>query len=136
MTSNIIRTLVDLDDSAPHTLSSNRLTATAPLPGQSPFPAALLDALAGYNYLVNEIGYSPSNTILVGDSVGENLALVLTRYLSSGTTRTSYIALPLSRPNDYTRLAGVFHFLQHCGLPRIPRHRTRFVFQNCAPGTF
>lgn len=46
-----------------------------------PFPAALLDAVAGYSYLVNDIGFSPSDIILEGDSAGGNLALALTRYL-------------------------------------------------------
>jgi len=47
-----------------------------------PFPAALLDALAGYLYLV-KLGFSEENIILVGDSAGGNLALALTRYLLS-----------------------------------------------------
>ena len=45
-----------------------------------PFPAALLDALAGYLYLV-KVGFSEENIVLVGDSAGGNLALALTRYL-------------------------------------------------------
>ena len=47
-----------------------------------PFPAALLDALAGYLYLV-KLGFSEENVIAVGDSAGGSLALALTRYLSS-----------------------------------------------------
>ena len=47
-----------------------------------PFPAALLDALAGYVYLV-KFGFLEENIILVGDSAGGNLALALTRYLLS-----------------------------------------------------
>ncbi|KAF4563390.1 hypothetical protein EYR40_006886 [Pleurotus pulmonarius] len=46
-----------------------------------PFPAALLDALAGYNYLVNEVGFNPADIIFEGDSAGGNLAHALTRYL-------------------------------------------------------
>ncbi len=46
-----------------------------------PFPAALLDALAGYNYLVNKVGFKPADVIFVGDSAGGNLTLALTRYL-------------------------------------------------------
>ena len=109
MTSNIIRTLVDLDDSAPHTLSSEyRLTATAPLPGQNPFPAALLDALAGYNYLANEIEYSPPDTILVGDSLGGNLALVLTRYfVESKNTPTASLLVPPGHLILLSHLAGL-----------------------------
>ena len=94
MTSNITRALVELDDSAPHALSLEyRLSSTAPLPDQNPFPAALLDALAGYNYLVNVMGYSPSNIILVGDSAGGNLALALTRYLVENKN-SSKVSLP------------------------------------------
>ena len=43
--------------------------------------AALIDALAGYNYLVNTVGFHPTRIILEGDSAGGNLALALTRYL-------------------------------------------------------
>lgn len=46
-----------------------------------PFPTALVDAIAGYNYLVNDMGYVPENIIIEGDSAGANLALALTRYL-------------------------------------------------------
>ncbi|KAH8103754.1 alpha/beta-hydrolase [Phellopilus nigrolimitatus] len=63
-----------------------RLTAA----GAHPFPAQLLDALAGYSYLVNTVGFSPENIVVVGDSAGGNLALALTRYLG-----TNAGALPL-----------------------------------------
>lgn len=46
-----------------------------------PFPAALLDALAGYNYLVNTVKFKPEDIIVEGDSAGGNLALALVRYL-------------------------------------------------------
>lgn len=82
MTSSITRNLVELDDSTTHALALEyRLSTAAPLRDENPFPAALLDALAGYNYLVNGMGYSPSNIIVVGDSAGGNLALALMRYL-------------------------------------------------------
>jgi acetyl esterase/lipase len=45
-----------------------------------PFPTALLDALAGYTYLV-DIGFKEEDIVLCGDSAGGNLALALTRYL-------------------------------------------------------
>ncbi|KLO06691.1 alpha/beta-hydrolase [Schizopora paradoxa] len=51
----------------------------------NPFPAQLLDALAGYAYLVNSVGFSPSSIILVGDSAGGHLTLALTRYLAQYT---------------------------------------------------
>jgi acetyl esterase/lipase len=58
-----------------------RLSSHKPYAVANPFPAALLDALAGYNYLVNVAGILPSDIIVVGDSAGGNLAHALTRYL-------------------------------------------------------
>ncbi|KIL71061.1 hypothetical protein M378DRAFT_156010 [Amanita muscaria Koide BX008] len=58
-----------------------RLSSTKPFPVANPFPAALIDALAGYNYLVHDVGFSPSDIIVFGDSAGGNLALALTRHL-------------------------------------------------------
>lgn len=45
------------------------------------YPAALLDAVAGYIYLVRTCGFKESNVIVAGDSAGGNLALALCRYL-------------------------------------------------------
>ncbi|KAI6034791.1 Alpha/Beta hydrolase protein [Pisolithus marmoratus] len=82
MTSTLTSSLVELSDYAPHALSVEyRCSSTSPLPERHPFPTALLDVLAGYNYLVNIIGYDPRNVIVTGDSAGGNLALALTRYL-------------------------------------------------------
>ncbi|KAK2462093.1 hypothetical protein APHAL10511_006556 [Amanita phalloides] len=58
-----------------------RLSSAEPSPGTNPFPAALLDAVAGYHYLVNVVGFSPSDIVILGDSAGGNLAHALTRYL-------------------------------------------------------
>jgi acetyl esterase/lipase len=58
-----------------------RLSVGEPLQPSNPFPAALIDALAGYNYLVDVVGFNPRDIILVGDSAGGNLALALVRYL-------------------------------------------------------
>ena len=99
LTSNIPRSLLELTDAVPRALAVEyRLSSTHPLPDRYPFPAALLDALAGYNYLVNVVGYDPSNVIMVGDSAGANIALALTRYLVEykGTTD---VPLP-SPPSD------------------------------------
>lgn len=57
------------------------IASTSTIENPGPFPAALLDALAGYNYLVNKVGFNPADVIFVGDSAGGNLALALTRYL-------------------------------------------------------
>lgn len=58
-----------------------RRSTSDPYPESFPFPAALLDAVAGYNYLVNTVGFEPANIVVVGDSAGGNLTLSLTRYL-------------------------------------------------------
>ena len=95
-TSVIPRSLVELSGTVPHALAVEyRLSSTHPLPDRHPFPTALLDALAGYNYLVNVAGYHPSNIIVVGDSAGGNLALALVRYLVENKGATD---VPLPSP--------------------------------------
>lgn len=56
-------------------------------PQENPFPAVLLDALAGYAYLINEVGFDAADIIITGDSAGGNLALALTRYLIEVDTK-------------------------------------------------
>ncbi|KAG6911110.1 hypothetical protein DXG01_003850 [Tephrocybe rancida] len=58
-----------------------RLSSSKPFEVDAPFPAALLDALAGYNYLVNVVGFAPADIVVAGDSAGGNLTHALTRYL-------------------------------------------------------
>ncbi|KAF9263256.1 alpha/beta-hydrolase, partial [Marasmius fiardii PR-910] len=58
-----------------------RLSTANPLEPTNPFPTALIDALAGYSYLVRTLGIPSSSIIIEGDSNGGNLALALTRYL-------------------------------------------------------
>ncbi|KAI6037765.1 Alpha/Beta hydrolase protein [Pisolithus marmoratus] len=86
------RSLVELTDSAPYALAVEyRLSSTYPFTEEHPFPAALLDAIAGYNYLVSVMGYDPSDIVVSGDSAGGNIALALTRYLveNKGSTEVS-----------------------------------------------
>ncbi|KAF9486218.1 alpha/beta-hydrolase [Pholiota conissans] len=59
-----------------------RLATAPPFKPANPFPTQLLDALAGFNYLVNVVGFTPQNIIISGDSAGGNLAHALTRYLT------------------------------------------------------
>ena len=47
---------------------------------RNPFPAALLDALSAYLHLLS-LGFTPSNIILTGESVGGNMALALAHLL-------------------------------------------------------
>ena len=73
-----------------------RLSSTTPYAIANPFPAALIDALAGYNYLIDTVGFAPSNVVIEGDSAGGNLALALTRYLVEYSGRTELPAAPSS----------------------------------------
>jgi acetyl esterase/lipase len=57
-----------------------RLTTGFPLRPSNPFPTALIDALAGYLYLVRE-GFAEKDIVVMGDSAGGNLALALIKYL-------------------------------------------------------
>ncbi|KAF7346246.1 Alpha/beta-hydrolase [Mycena sanguinolenta] len=60
-----------------------RLSSAPPFGSRNPFPAALIDSIAGYRYLVEDVGFNPSNIIISGDSAGGNLAYALTRYIST-----------------------------------------------------
>ncbi|KAJ8521921.1 hypothetical protein ONZ45_g1445 [Pleurotus djamor] len=59
-----------------------RLSQGPPLQPRNAFPAALIDAVVGYDYLVNVVGYKPSNIMLAGESAGGHLALALARYIN------------------------------------------------------
>ncbi|TFY71376.1 hypothetical protein EVG20_g1621, partial [Dentipellis fragilis] len=59
-----------------------RVSSAAPFKAENPFPAALLDGLAGYRYLVHTLHFSPDNIVLGGDSAGGHLALSLARYIA------------------------------------------------------
>jgi acetyl esterase/lipase len=57
-----------------------RLSSAAPCGVANPFPAALLDAIAGYNYLISKLKFAPTDVYILGDSAGGHLALTLVRY--------------------------------------------------------
>lgn len=63
--------------------SEYRISSAAPFPSANPFPAALFDAIAGYRYLVKDLGFLPSNIIISGDSAGGLVAFWLARYLAT-----------------------------------------------------
>ncbi|KAF8960369.1 Alpha/Beta hydrolase protein [Flammula alnicola] len=73
-----------------------RLASRKPFAELYPFPTQLLDALAGYNYLVDVVGFASEDIILSGDSAGGNLAHALARYLTDyqGTTNVPLPAPP------------------------------------------
>jgi acetyl esterase/lipase len=54
----------------------------------NPFPAALIDVIAGYQHLVHTVGFAPEDIIVEGDSAGGNLAIALVRYLLENAGRS------------------------------------------------
>jgi acetyl esterase/lipase len=58
-----------------------RLSQGPPWPQENPFPAALIDVIAAYSYLVNGLFLQPSNILVMGESEGGTLALQLVRYI-------------------------------------------------------
>ena len=68
-----------------------RLATGYPFEAQNPFPAALMDAVAGYNYLANYLDYPTSNIICAGDSAGGHLVLCLARYLLTQNPEPSLV---------------------------------------------
>jgi len=58
-----------------------RLTSALPFDPYAPFPAALIDALSGYHYLITTMGFLPDNIIIAGDSAGGHLVFGIARYL-------------------------------------------------------
>ncbi|PPQ77958.1 hypothetical protein CVT25_015433 [Psilocybe cyanescens] len=67
-----------------------RISSTTPFVKANPFPAALLDAIAGYRYLIHDVGFVPTNILISGDSAGGQLAFWLAKYLST----TKFSELP------------------------------------------
>ncbi|KAG9316375.1 hypothetical protein JVU11DRAFT_2408 [Chiua virens] len=99
-------------------------------------PLSRLNALAGYDYLVNVMGDSPSNLIIVCHSASGNPTCALTQYLVENKNTPNVplpvapehlILLSLGRPNYFTQWTGIFHHFQHRGLPGIPRQRSELI---------
>lgn len=73
---------------------------TDPASNANPFPAALIDCIAGYHYLIDVVGFAPENIILLGDSAGCNLALALARYIVDNIAELSTrMKLPPTPPS-------------------------------------
>ena len=49
----------------------------------NPSPAVFMDAVAGFICLVNVVGFSPLDIVVLGDSSGRNLAHALTKLKSA-----------------------------------------------------
>ena len=58
-----------------------RKSQAPPLPPRNPFPAAVIDVVMGYKYLVQDLGLNPANILVSGESAGGNLVIALGRFL-------------------------------------------------------
>ncbi|EPQ50712.1 alpha/beta-hydrolase [Gloeophyllum trabeum ATCC 11539] len=84
ITSNITKGILQYSHILKRTFGVEYRLASSPpdtVEIENPFPAAILDALATYRYLVQEMGFKPENIIVAGDSAGGHIAQVLVRYL-------------------------------------------------------
>lgn len=59
-----------------------RLSLGPPQTYENPFPAALIDALTAYNYLLDTLHFAPENILVTGDSAGGTIALQLVRFIA------------------------------------------------------
>ncbi|OCH88430.1 alpha/beta-hydrolase [Obba rivulosa] len=60
-----------------------RKSCAPPFGSANPFPAAFIDVVAGYRYLIEDLGFEPRNVIVSGDSAGGGLAFGLALYLAT-----------------------------------------------------
>ncbi|KAI0780857.1 alpha/beta-hydrolase [Trametes elegans] len=93
-----------------------RLSASYPDTPANPFPAAVLDCVAAYQYLVRDAGFEPQNITVAGDSAGGNLAFATVRHLIESAipslpppgrllSLSSWLDLSASRTNPQDSLA-------------------------------
>jgi acetyl esterase/lipase len=95
---------------------------------EHPFPAALLDAIAGYDHLVNMVGFAPKDIIVEGDSAGGNLAIALVRYLVENANDPQ-VALP--SPPAALILCSPWVYMGSLDLPKkSPLRKTSSVYYN------
>ncbi|KAI0915968.1 hypothetical protein AcV5_003432 [Taiwanofungus camphoratus] len=103
-----------------------RHASSAPFPNENPYPAALIDALSGYQYLVEKVGFRPQDIVVAGESAGGHLALNLARYLVA-----SALSL-LSPPGAVILLSptvdwgGTHDFGDSCSMKR--NYRSDYVY--------
>ncbi|TNY17186.1 Alpha/Beta hydrolase protein [Rhodotorula diobovata] len=65
-----------------HGLNASVFALDYRLPPEYSYPSQLIEALAGYHYLVNDVGVSESKIVVTGDSAGGNLAEALLLHLA------------------------------------------------------
>lgn len=64
-----------------HKVPHSSVTVEYRKSGETPTPAALLDCLALYVYLINTLGFAAEDMVLLGDSAGGHLVNSVIRYL-------------------------------------------------------
>ncbi len=69
---------------------------------EHPYPAALMDAVAAYLWLIKEKDFEPQNIILAGDSAGGGLSLALMMYLRDHSIPLPKAAILMSPWTDLT----------------------------------
>lgn len=99
-------------------------------PHNNRFPGPLQDSLTSYLYLINELGLSPKQIVIGGDSAGGNMAIAILRYLNEygsaiGLTEQPLAGLLLSPWTNPS--AGINKDF----LKTIPNYKTDFI-----PGEF
>lgn len=112
-----------------------RVSVGYPYTPANPFPAALIDALAGYSYLIRVVGFKPADIVFLGDSAGGHLALTLALYLVENQGMPGALPPPgsvivFSPITDYTDS----HYtpgssIEFCDSDFIPDPRTNPVLQ-------
>ncbi|RPD63814.1 alpha/beta-hydrolase [Lentinus tigrinus ALCF2SS1-6] len=85
-TSNLSRGLVEHSSKLERVLAVDyRLSAAPPDNPVNSFPAAVLDCLAAYQYLIKDLGFEAKNITVAGDSAGGNIVFALVRHLVENT---------------------------------------------------
>merc|ERR1712093_486433 len=121
-TSGIAKTLLE------KTAATRVLSVDYRLAHIAPFPAALIDALTGYAYLVDTCGIPSSRIVIAGDSAGGNLTLALTRYLRDERVLGMPAAILLLSPwGDMTRS----HWGKHAS--SVTNAKSDYVGALCLP---
>lgn len=69
-------------------------------------PSALLDCVDGYNFLLKS--YKPENIVIVGESAGGNLAIVLTMYLRDHKLPLPKAVYANSAPSQFSDITESF----------------------------
>ncbi|KAL5496063.1 hypothetical protein ACEPAH_3156 [Sanghuangporus vaninii] len=129
--SNICHAFLDSCPSVKRTFNLEyRLTSIPPEPTRGQFPSALIDAISGYNYLINKLGFSSNQIIVAGNSAGANLALALTRYLLEykGTTNLPDVPSALVLLSPWADMSGS-HWYEGSSFYTNAKHDTITLFR-------